>query len=395
MIDAGESEENIATVIKAQKGLAVSHDQPQPSSLDTATQLLSGAGPATGGMAALGLRGLKAIRDNPAAAGGAIGAGAMGLATGGLGVLPAMALTGLGGAGGAGAGLAASQIANRDTQPAPTEGGNIKEMATQGALNAAGEGIGRGLTSGLQTIGRGLYGAALRPAASATQKYGDLVGAGLAERAPIGSSATVQGSMGASRNAADQLVAEAQAAGKTVPTSAVSFQKPLDAAMRREALGLGTTDTNEVLAREAAWNAAHPSGQIQPVAAHALKREADVVGNTAQNALQRGTALSDMTASLNDATRGGLKHGLEQIAPGLEEQNARTRTLQGLSRALRAAESRPNGTINLAEPESILRALIGSKGESMGGIALHEASKVPYANAARLALLAGMIGQEQ
>ena len=71
----------------------------------------------------------------------------MSLATGGLGLLPAAGLVGLAGAGGAGAGLAAQQLAARDTAPVPTVSGNVAKMVAQGAGMAAGEGMGRGVES--------------------------------------------------------------------------------------------------------------------------------------------------------------------------------------------------------------------------------------------------------
>jgi len=291
----------------------------------------------------------------------------------------------------------------------------LTEMGKQGAIQAAMEGGGALASKGLQLAGRGMYRMALRPAARLTDKYGDLVQAGLDEAAPVGASRVVQGRMAASKAATDQLVQNAEAGGQTVPTTAVTyrFQPLVDVAANREALGTGAGDFNEIAAREAAFNAAHPTGQMAPTQALALKREADNLANTAQNAVRRGAATNDMTAQLHNATRAGLKEGLEDLDPAIADQNARTATLYGLSRALRTAENRPQtlfrGLSDLAAVGGALsgsdfrsgaergtgamiaaRALTSPAVQSRLGIGSFAASQLPLATLARLALLAGI-----
>lgn len=94
------------------------------------------------------------IAAHPAATGALALSVPMGLATGGLSIPAAMGAVGLAGAGGAGAGLAASQVATRDTAPAPTVAGNVQTMAEQGALAAGGEGLARGASAALQAMPR-------------------------------------------------------------------------------------------------------------------------------------------------------------------------------------------------------------------------------------------------
>ncbi len=104
----------------------------------------------------------RAIRNHPAAAGATIASMAAAPITGGMSLLPAMGAMGLAGAGGAGAGLATSQVANRDTAPLPTVSGNVQQMLAQGGAAAAGEGIGRGLAAAGQAGARRLMTSAVK-----------------------------------------------------------------------------------------------------------------------------------------------------------------------------------------------------------------------------------------
>jgi hypothetical protein len=326
---------------------------------------------------------LRTVRDHPVESAATVGAMAAVPLTGGASLLPMVAAAGLGGAGGAGVGLIA-KAARGDADTPNSAGGVLKTMGEQGATQAAAEGAGGVMGKGLEMAGRGLYRAALRPAAKLTEKYGDLVGAGLKEGAAVGDSRAVQGKMLTSKAAADALVGQAEAAGKSVPTSAVTdrFLPLVDKAGTREALGNGTGDFNEIAQREAAFNTAHPTGAIGPTRAMELKREADALAGTAQNAVRRGVATNDMTAQLHDATRSGLKQGLEGIAPGLADQNAETSTMYGLSRALRAAEHRPHGLtdlLSIGAGSPFIQSRLGIGADRMG--------RVPYAQLVRLAML--------
>jgi hypothetical protein len=343
--------------------------------------------------------------------------------TGAASLPAAAAAAGLGGAGGAGLGLIA-KAARGDADTPQTPGDVLAEMGTQGALQAAAEGSGRVLAKGAELAGRGLYKAALRPAARLTEKYGDLVGAGLNEAAPVGSSKVVSGRLGLSKDAATDLAQRATVSGRLVPASTVTdrYLPLVDVAAKREALGV-PGDLSEVAAREQAFNAAHPSGQIAPDRVLELKREADALASTAQNQLRRGTAPTDITAQLHDATRAGLNQGLSDATQGMTtsqglsyaDQNARTSQLYGLSRALRAAENRPHALTNLfslgagilggaggtyatgdygkggasgAGEALLFRALASPAVQSRTGIGLYELAGVPFAQAVRAALLA-------
>lgn len=356
---------------------------------------------------------LRKIVDHPVESAATAGAIAAVPLTGGTSLIPMAAAAGLGGAGGAGLGLIA-KAARGDADTPPTAMGVLSRIGEEGAIQAGME-MGGGLAGkGLEAAGRGLYRAALRPAAKLTEKYGDLVGAGLSEGAPVGASRAVQGKMLASKSATDTLVGAADAAGKTVPTATVTdqFMPLVNKAANREGLGV-TGDLEEIAGREKGFNAAHPTGQIGPTRALELKREADALSSTAQNSIRRGAAKNDMTAQLHDATRSGLKQGLEDVAPGFNEQNARTSTMYGLSRALRSAENRPHMLTDMASLGTgiggafgghdsgdsavkgvgsglAMKALMSPEIQSRLGIAADRMGRVPYAQLARLAMLAMM-----
>src|SRR5439155_16142708 len=98
--------------------------------------------------------------------------------TGGTSLLPAAAAAGLGGAGGAGVGLIA-KAARGDVDTPQTAPADLREMGKQGLTQTAAEGGGRLLQGTLRVMAKPLYRAAVRPAARLTDKYGDLVAAGL------------------------------------------------------------------------------------------------------------------------------------------------------------------------------------------------------------------------
>ena len=375
-------------------------------------------------VAAIPGRVARFVSAHPVESGATAGAVAAIPLTGGTSILPMMGAAFLGGAGGAGGGLVV-KAARGDADTPNTPGGVVAEMGKQGAIQAATEGGGALASKGAELVARGLYKVALRPAARLVEKYGDLVGAGLNEAAPVGSSRVITGRLRMSKNATTGLAAQAEQAGRSVPTTAVTDQYvPLvDTAAKREALGV-PGDINEIAARESAFNAAHPSQQIAPTRALELKREMDNLATTAQNAIRRGNAVNDMTAQLHNATRAGLNEGLDSATQGLTsseglnyaDQNARTSTLYGLSRALRTAENRPHALTDLASLTTglvsgmsggsygdraekglgtalALRALASPGIQSRAGIAAYTLAGVPYAQLLRAMILARLRGQ--
>lgn len=100
------------------------------------------------------LSSLEYAYKHPVQAGAAIGGVAAAPFSGGASLIPAMAASGLGAAGGAGLGSIVSAAMGREDTPA-TATDVAKTMATEGALGAAGEGMGRAVAAMGRPLMRG------------------------------------------------------------------------------------------------------------------------------------------------------------------------------------------------------------------------------------------------
>lgn len=164
----------------------------------------------------------RAIRNNPAAAGATALAIPMSIATAGATTPLAMLLATLAGAGGAGAGLAAKQIATRDTAPLPTVAGNVTDMATQGATMAAGEGIGRGVVAGAQAGSKWMMNRATNNAAARLSEEFPTVAQDMIDQAisvSKGGYDKAQAILKQYKAVANAAVQTADQAGATIPTT--------------------------------------------------------------------------------------------------------------------------------------------------------------------------------
>lgn len=135
MIEAGEPEENIATVIQHFSAQSTPEPKWYEPGGDTVLDNVRS-------VAALPGKALDYVRGHPAQAGAMAGGIAAVPLTGGASMLPAMAAAGLGGAGGAGLGMIAGAAAGSPNIPS-TPGGVLGTMASQGAQQAGMEGVGQ------------------------------------------------------------------------------------------------------------------------------------------------------------------------------------------------------------------------------------------------------------
>jgi hypothetical protein len=126
----------------------------------------------------------KAALDHPVQSLATVGALAAVPLTGGASLLPAAAAAGLGAAGGAGLGSIVNAARGGDNGPT-TAGGVARTMATEGALGAAGEGIGRGVTAGLKAGATRIYRGVLRPSVPLQREFADIAETGLREGIPV------------------------------------------------------------------------------------------------------------------------------------------------------------------------------------------------------------------
>lgn len=326
MIDAGEPEENIATVIRHFKTQPAQPPQ-ERSWTDTVVDALPMAGGSLGGL--LG------------AAGGP--------------------LTAMGGAAlGGGGGEAFKQLINRargaDVPSTPM--GAAADIGMSGAVQGGIEGLTRG-TGRLITRGAArLYQSALKPSVAIRQEFPNVVQTGLREGIPITSRGTQKAGrlLTSSARQADDLVAKASGAAPISPREIVRELRPVrDAAKQRAAIGLAD-DTPEIAARARALARQHPQGIPVP-RAQALKRTAQDQAQTAYNTMNRGGTVRTVDPQMNQAVARGLRSGIEQRVPEVAGVNARTQDLIGLTRALEAAEGRIGNNL----PQAIgARGLLGA-----------------------------------
>ncbi len=379
MIDAGESEDNIATVIRDYKTVsATPTEKPDP---------FASARRTAGGAPAGDI--WQRAKDNPVETGAMIGSS---IGTGGAGPLVSMARAALGAAGGAGYGITADALRRG---PSPSMGEDVKTMAKQGATAAAGEGAGQAVGAGLRKFGKLVYKGSLRPSMGHQREFGDVAETGLRRGVPVDAGGIAQTEAGLRSNSAsiDQLLADAQAAGAPPITArevAGEFGDVFQQG-RRQADIAKTDPRPAVVGRLTKFGQRHPGGIDLP-RAQALKGEAQDAATRAYRAEDLGHPITDLSAASDKAMARGLRTGIERRVPAVGPINVESQEMIGLLRALEDANMR-----NVPGVGS-LRTLLGDfmpSVASRGGIAMDRTGRSPAVPAAfRTALLAAL-GQGQ
>jgi hypothetical protein len=336
----------------------------------------------------------KAALNHPVQTGAVLGGIAAAPITGGASIPAGMAAAGLGAAGGAGLGSILN-AARGGTDGPTTAGGVLKTMGTEGALGAAGEGIGQGAMRILKAGGKLVYKTALRPSMNAQREFGDLAEVGIREGVPVsqGGAAKVERELSASASKAKQMIADAEAAGAPPiqpKEVAREFGDVFQQGQRQAQLGRPDPRPAEV-ARLKSFSAKNPNG-IPLGRAQALKGEAQDLASKAYRAEDMGHPISDLSAAGDKAQARGLRKGIEARVPGIADVNTRSQELIGLLRTLEDANRR-----NVPGVGSI-RSLLGDfvpSVSSRGGIAADRMSALPFNDALKTALIALMgSGQE-
>lgn len=418
MIDAGESEDNIATVIQHFKASSPAIHAVSASEPDTyAGGFLKGAKDYAGELASkVG----NTIKNHPAEVGAAVGGMAAAPLTGGASLLPAMAAAGLGGAGGAGLGMIAGAVGGSPNIP-NSAGGVLKTMGTQGAAQAAMEGGGRLMTGALKAGASRLYQGLLKPTQAARLENPNLVQTALENRIPVSAGGAEKAGelVGQSMDKADALVA-AKAAEPNAPmidprqavggiAKAVSDVRDLPVA-RPQMKAIGDYGRQ--------YLAEHP-GQMSVTDAQRAVRATDKFYNPAYRAtMDRGNAItSGQTAAalgINNETRGLLRDAV----PGLKDQNAVTSGLAGVRDAVERRAGQ-QGNLSPVGMQHLINAgigggvgAVGGKEKGLGTFATMEmltnpavgsriaiggnmASGLPWAQLMRAAMLAQLTGDDQ
>lgn len=394
MIDAGESEDNIAKVIRASGTTPPmpSHEPTKaasgPSAVSQAAEFLPTA-MATGGAIAMG--GLPG-----AILGGTAGEGYKQLAQ------HATELPG-----------AIRDVArNLVSQPKATLQGAV-QGAKEGVQNAALQGgvqggaeVGAGLVGKLLTKGGSrLYQSALKPTKAAREEYPTIVQTGLKAAIPVsrGGAEKAAGLVTKSKAAADALVADRQAFLQRLDPNAAMIDPT-------QAVGGITSAVNEVkqlpVARPQmqvigdygrAYLREHPQS-ISLTDAQAGVRATDRFYNSAYRAtMDRGNPVTAGNTAAALGINNETRNLLRARVPGLTEQNAKTSVMHGVQEAV---DRRIGGlgNNNVVGMHHAISGVLGGGAAALGGrdkgletFAIAEALTNP-AIASRLAIAAGKAG---
>lgn len=383
LIDSGASDEDIQFFIQNYRAPTAS----EPSTVDRV--LADNPGLPVGVRAMQGLA--RFIKDKPVESAATAGALAAVPLTGGASLVPAMAAAGLGGAGGAGLAIAGRQLATGRPEPA---GDTLSTMATQGVMNAAGEGVGRGIVAGANVVVPKILKGILRPGKNVQQEFGDVVGVMRREQIPVGQSAEAGARMSQSADTAKQMIADAEAAGASAirPREVTSNLRDVTTVTKGRAK-LGKPDeTSEVAQRARAFYRQNKGG-IPLTEAQTMKQQAQREASNVFRAIDRGNVVKDTDALSDKAIAQGLRGAIESRVPGVKPQNTRTQELMGLERALSDAEARSGGVVGL-NPANWLSGLapgLGSKATFAADSAA-QAQQGPIARLLRQALLSLLAG---
>jgi len=340
------------------------------------------------------------VKAHPVAVGAT--AGALAVPTGGMSLLPAMAAAGLGAAGGAGLGIAGRQLATGKPEPALD---TAKTMATEGAMGAGGEGVGRAVGAGLKLLGRGAYRVALAPTQQTLGKYGDVVGQGLETATPVSKGGLVKATAGKAAKMAEKKAA-LSAADQTVNYSAKQIadeaSKPLaDYSAQQIRAGFsnpmqGGMHSAGIADQLAQFQAANPSGSLTPTSLDAVKSTLDDAAGLAYRKIRGREPLAPTEKYTVEMAR-AMSRAQEAAVPGYREMNRGIMDAEGLRKAIERRTLGSGGNQVLDTLLMFMRGGAGIPGRiammppllSRAGIVTHEAGKAatPTLKAAILAAL--------
>jgi hypothetical protein len=351
--DAPPSEQDVLAAIGRQPEVPQTAPS-QPSRVDS----LLADNPAAPWMTRAGLGLARIIKRNPVTAGAMAGGLLAAPLTGGASVPAAMAASGLGAAGGAGVGLIAEQVG---TGKPRTAGDVARTMATEGALGAAGEGVGRLAGAGLKALGRGAYRVALAPTQATLGKYGDVVGEGLETATPVSikglgkatasKTARITTKKAALREADDRV---SQSAGMIADDAS----RPLaDYAAKQVRAGL-PDPTPDIAERLAQFKAANPNGSLTPSSLDEVKSTLDDVSGGAHKKMRAREPLSGNEMATIEMTR-SMSRANEAAVPGYRQMNREIMNAEGLRRAV---ERRTLGSGGNQVLDTLMMLMRGSAG---------------------------------
>jgi hypothetical protein len=252
----------------------------------------------------------------------------------------------------------------------------------------------------------------LRPSAAIRDDFGGAQGvADAVKKHRVYSDASAGKKLGASTARADQMIADAEAAGTPgVPTRSLVTElrgEPRATAQRR--VELGEVDQQPALAETARNIRKSNPREIPLTRAQALKREAQDL------AYEAGRENQSVTKSAQKAKARALRTGIEQRVPEVGPVNRDSQELLGAKRAFSDAEDRPQaltnmlalgagGTVGAGSGDivsglmtaAMMKALNSPRGGAMAGIGINEVGRaLSHEELLRAALMARLAGSEE
>lgn len=373
MIDAGESEDNIATVIQHFQSHTPSTPQTfpldgrMPYKPENNRAVLAGAAPVVGGLL-----------------GGMVGGGVPGAIAGSA------------------AGTAAGKAVQNRIVGRPMMQGT-GQAAAEGAI---GEGLGRGAAALMKPAAKFMYRLALRPTQAIRQGFPDVLDTAVRERALV----TKGGEA-----AAEQAVAHSSAKAENILRDVVN-PKPIAAHEMTQSLWNDVVPNADALARTGNTSALDSAlaridaveqankGGMGLLDANASKVAAARDAKAAYLAHERGIPSNVNAASESEAVAKDLRRAIEDRAPGVAAQNKETQSLIGLDRAIASSRNRSNllplltGASGGRSPLGFISGMLAfPQVSSATGAGLSMAASHPQAvsQATKASLLALLLGNAQ
>lgn len=226
----------------------------------------------------------------------------------------------------------------------------------------------------LQQVARKIYGGLLKPTKAVRKEFGDVVPELLDSRRMItrGGAEAAEDAVSASASAADNMIANSPRPSKGVSPLRVTkeFRPVLDAVKARVDAGVvPSSELNKVVDRvqRLRQSAAQSGGRFDPQRAQALKRTSQEAATGAYKQMQAGGSKMLSTDDLLDAaTARGFKGGIEDIVPGISQQNAATQRLIGQSRAMADAVGRTGNHLPFGSVSDLAAMGVGAANPLLG-----------------------------
>jgi hypothetical protein len=415
--DGPPSEQDVMAALGTQ-----AEPQKAPAQEQSKTDTFLADNPALPWMARAGQWGLRQIKKHPVESAATAGAIAAAPFTAGASIPAAMTAAGLGAAGGAGLAITGRQLlTGRPESGVDT----AKTMATQGLLNAAGEGFGQGVVKAGEVVIPKVLKGILRPSKAIQQRFGDVVGTMRGERIPVGQSAVADARVTESADAVKALLRAKDAerpvvrgylnpAREEIPLGNPQTTMPKGTgAMQGGVLHepgpgapAGMVDPREIPtgladARGDLGNRAlaeEGTGQLDEMVqsflrqrnrpmslmeTNALKQAEQKLADTAYKAESMGHPVNGIEGMFHEGMAGGAQRAVESRVPEVAGMNTRTRDLMGLTDALQDAEARSGAGIMNLNPLSWVGNVAPGLG-SKAAFAADSAAKGTQGTQARL-----------